>query len=323
MKNKGVTRLRRVIALILISLIILALSGCKPLNLPENESISVYATFYPVYAMTEAVMDGVPNMELHCMAQPQDGCLRAYQLSDWDTSLLASGADAVIMGGRGLESFESDLFGWGDDGPAISAVLYNLELYNQQEKVDGESESHLKGPNPHLYMSLPGAKRIIESISATMASLDPQYAQSYGENAEKAAARLDELYSGTRSELAEYAGQPVILMNEALIYVAGDYDLAVAEWIDRESGASMGDSELSTTLDRLAQVEARVVLIEKQAPQRLVEALEAAGYAVARIDILSTHREGEGFDAYLEIQRGNARAIREAFESARAGKDEH
>ena len=61
-----------------------------------------------------------------------------------------------------------------------------------------------------------------------------------------------------------------------------------------------------------------MVLIERQAPQALIEALEAAGYAVARLDVMSTHREGEGFDQYIEIQRGNAQALRDAFDRARA-----
>ena len=62
------------------------------------------------------------------------------------------------------------------------------------------------------------------------------------------------------------------------------------------------------------------MLIEKQAPRAFVEAIEAAGFAVARLDILSTHREGEGFDTYIDIQKSNAQAIRAAFDRARAGE---
>lgn len=313
--------MRRAVALMLILLAIATFSGCKRLIPEEKQSISVYATFYPVYALTDAVMRDVPDARLHCLVQPQDGCLRSYQLSDWDTALLASGADAVIMGGRGLESFESALFGWGDAGPAVSAVLYNLELYNQAEHIDGEAESHLKGQNPHLYMSISGAKQMVESISATMVSLDPAYAQTYVENTESAIRQLDGLLAENQGELADYTGRRVVLMNEALIYVARDYGLEVADWIDRESGAPMGDNELSALTERLADDETRVVLIEKQAPQALVEALEATGCVTARIDVMSTHREGEGFDAYLDIQRENARAIRSAFERADSGKE--
>ena len=324
MQFKEMTSLRRFIAMAIVLLIVSAmLAGCGRIVENAPKSISIYATFYPVYALTDAVMRDVPDAELHCLAQPQDGCLRSYQLSDWDVALLASGADAVIAGGRGLESFESALFEWGDNGPAISALLYNLELYNQNgsSAVSGEEESHLAGPNPHLYMSIAGAKQMTESIYAMMLSLDPKYADLYVENAGKASEQLDALLAEMQAMLNPFGGERVILMNEALIYTAQDFDFEVADWIDRESGVGMYGEELSACIERLSVCEAKVVLIERQAPSALVEALESAGYAVARIDVMSTHREGEGFETYLEIQRSNASAIHEAFMRADSLED--
>ena len=302
--------------------LVLCLVGCRPLVEDAPKALSLYATFYPIYALTDAVARDVPDMELHCLVQPQDGCLRSYQLSDWDLYLLAAGADAVVMGGRGLESFESALFAWGDRGPAVSAVLYNLELYNQQDTASGEQESHLSGANPHLYMSLEGAAQIVDSISATLISLDPDYGELYIQNTESARDQLTALLADQRETLAPLTGRPVILMNEALIYTVQDYGLAVADWIDRESGEGIGDRELEALLARLSGSEAKVVLIERQAPQALVEALERAGFAVARLDVMSTHREGEGFDTYLEIQRENAQSILAAFDRADGLEDE-
>ena len=71
-----------------------------------------------------------------------------------------SGADLVVAGGRGLESFESTLQSLGASGPVVALTLYNTELYNQGRKRrggDDEESSHLDGPNPHLYMSIDGA----------------------------------------------------------------------------------------------------------------------------------------------------------------------
>lgn len=321
--NKQVNRLRRAVTIALLLIVAAsALSGCRPLVQEEAGPISVYASFYPIYALTDAVMRGVSDAALHCLVQPQDDCLRAYQLSDWDAALLARGADAVIVGGRGLESFEGTLFGWGENGPAVSAVLYNLELYEQQ-RTDGEAQPHLQGQNPHLYMSLDGAKHIVESISATMVSLDPVYSEQYISNARQSIEALDALLEACRAKLSACAGRRVALMSEALIYVANDYELLVGEWIERETGAAFGDNELAAWLERLEKADVAVVLIEIQAPQALIEALESAGYAVAPIDVLSTHREGEGFESYLKIQGKNAQAVFDAFERADSGKEMH
>ena len=313
--------MRRNIAIIALTILIISLfSGCHRLVDAEKESISVYASFWPVYALTDAVMADTPDASLHALVQPQDGCLRDYQLSDWDLALLAHGADAVIIGGRGLESFESALFSWGDSGPAISAVLYNLPMYNQDQKAAGESESHLTGANPHLYLSLEGAQQIVESVSASLQSLDPAYSESYVKNAQAAVARLRTQLTENRALLAGCVGRKVILMNEALIYVAQDYGLEVADWIDRESCEAMMGNDIEACLKRLEAVDCRVILIEKQAPQAMTEALEAAGYTLAKLDVLSTHREGEGFDAYIEAQAANAQAISDAFERTNAGE---
>ena len=306
--------MRRKNRLALLLLLALVLSGCRPLVADAPETLSVYATFYPICALTEAVARDVPDLTLNCLVQPQDGCLRSYELSDWDLSLLAS-ADAVIAGGRGLESFESTLFGLGEQGPAVSAVLYNLELMNGRKTHGGsEEDSHLDGPNPHLYMSIDGAKQIVESVSAMLLTMDPGYESQYIDNETRALKALDALKAEMRDIAGDTEGQRVILMNEALVYAARDYGLSVAGQFDRESGAALYDAELSECLETLAGLDARVVLIEKQAPLSLVQALEQAGYSVARIDILSTHRGDEGFEGYIGAQKNNARAIRRAFD---------
>ena len=297
----------------LIFLLALLLSGCKPLVVSEEETLDIYATFYPIYALTEALTAGIPDTALHCLVQPQDGCLRSYQLSDWDSRLLAR-TDAVIAGGRGLESFESLLFSLGDAGPAVSAVLYNLELYEGSEESSRE-DSHLYGVNPHIYMSADGAAQVVESISTSLMALDPRYTQRYADNERAALEKIGALQEAIRAVRDRAEGTPVALMNEALIYVAQDYGLEPVCWIDRESGEGLYGDQLTECLGRLDQSGARAVLIEKQAPAALTEALEASGYAVAAIDIMSTHREEEGFEGYLRAQDENAEAISRALEA--------
>ena len=163
-------------------------------------------------------------------------------------------------------------------------------------------------------MSIDGAKQIVESVSAMLLTMDPGYESQYIDNETRALKALDALKAEMRDIAGDTEGQRVILMNEALVYAARDYGLSVAGQFDRESGAALYDAELSECLETLAGFDARVVLIEKQVPLSLVQALEQAGYAVARIDILSTHRGDEGFDGYIGAQKNNARAIRRALD---------
>ena len=307
---------RRWLALgLVIAMACMCLTACSPLIEDDEETLDVYATFFPIYMLTEPLMRGIPNAQLHCLVQPQDGCLRSYQLSDWDIYLLATSADAVIAGGRGLETFESTLFGLGENGPAVSAILYNLELYNRRvSHAQDETDSHIVGLNPHLYMSIDGARQMVESAGAMLMTFDPKYQGLYGVNIESTMTALDDLEKTTDGILGAYRGRHVILMNEAMIYIAQDYDLNVAAWIDRESGVNLYGVELEECLGTLSRADAQVILIEKQAPRALIDALEDAGYSVALIDTFSTHNADEGFDMYIQGQIDNAKAVRSAFD---------
>ena len=306
------------IALILgACLLAAALSGCglhAEEEVPqEPEALSVYATFYPIYALTSLVADGVPDLQVNCLTQPMDGCLRSYSLSDWDLALLMQSADAAIAGGRGLEAFESMLYALGENGPAVTSVLYNLELATVKPANETGEDSHWTDENPHIYMTIDGAIAIAERIAANLAVLDPKYGDLYDKNLQEAKNRLESL----RTEMHEVAGglqgQKVIVMNEALVYAAQEYGLDVELCYARESGEGIYDRDLEASIELLSTCDARVILLEKQAPEALRRALEEAGFRVAALDVLSTRRASEGAEGYFEAQLANARALAAAF----------
>lgn len=302
----------RLAALLLV--LALLLSGCTHIAPEVMADKRVYASFYPIYALSGLVLGDVPGIRLSCLVQPQDGCLRSYELSDWDLYMLAYDADAVVIGGRGLETFESMLYSLGAAGPALVTSMYELNLYNQSDKTEvTEDSGHLVGANPHLYMAVSGAQKIAASVAEGMASLYPELENEIAAGNERAQAKLSALYDETQSICAGARGEKVILMNEALIYPAVEYGLEVAYWYDRESGTAVYGDPLTDLLDDLSATGARVILIEKQAPAELTDALAAAGYAVARIDVMSSFALDAGYEGYIGAQTANAHAIARAY----------
>ena len=307
-------RLRKLGAAMVCLALLAALTGCgRRTDSKESEELSVYASFYPIYAVAAMITEDVPDLRLNCLVQPQDGCLRSYVLSDWDMALLTS-ADALIIGGRGLESFEATLQIWEEKPFALAEALYNVELVERAaDNSDPDSETHWLDANPHIYMSIDGAIEIAGRIAQSMAVLDPRYADLYLENLDRAEAMLVELKEEISEETAALSGKRAAVLNEALIYAARDYELEAALCWDRDSGESMVETELESLLAALQENDIQVVLIEKQAPQSLLEALEGSDVAVAALDVLSTRRADEGYAAYFAAQRANAAAVREAY----------
>lgn len=267
-------------------------------------------TFYPLYAIAVNLVKDVPDLSLSCLVQPQDGCLRSYSLSEWDCLILAN-QDAVIYGGRGLESFESALTSL-EEGPILISCLQGLTVKNNGEQRD-EEESHLQGENPCLYLSVGGAMSIASTIAYSMMEIDPQYAEIYQSNLEDYLARLDALAEEMAEVMAGTPSRRVALMNEGLIYFADQLALNVVAQIDHEPGVSVEENDLESVLEQLSEARAEVVLMESQAPMHLVEDLEAAGYRVALMDILSAHAADADGQAYERIMRTNCERAAKAL----------
>jgi len=294
-----------------------AVVGCgkKPEPEAENNDLRIYASFYPFYAIAEKLVENVPDTYLHCLVQPQDGCLRDYQLSDWDMTLLARSADLVIIGGRGLESFENALYAMGESGPAVASVLYNKELMPAMIEGTDDVANHWQDDNPHLYMSPEGAILIAESIAAQLSLADPSNADTYMANLEEIEKRLRSIINEIKQTLVCNADKRVILMNETAVYTVETLGLDVELSVARDSGEAYYDFELEKLIGELADCESRVILIEKQAPERFCEALENAGFRLAKLDTMSTMRADRGFEGYLRVLSDNCAAVVEALKA--------
>ena len=290
------------------------LCGCakkqEPVQQEQEEGRkSIAATFYPLYAIALNLVKDVPDLSLSCLIQPQDGCLRSYSLSEWDYLILAS-QDAVICGGRGLESFSGALSAM-QDGPIVITCLQGQTLKNNGEAQD--EESHLTGENPFLFLSAGGAMSIASTLAYSLIEIDPDYADTYRANLTEYLSRLDALAAEMAETMAAAPSRRVALMNEGLSYLADQLALNVAVQIDHEPGVAVEDNDLDSMLSQLKEAQAEVVLLESQAPMHLVEALQAAGYRVALIDILSAHAADGDLEAYERIMRDNCVRIADAL----------
>ena len=302
---------KHVCAGILLLLFALIVTGCKPLVREISSEYTVYASFYPVYALSEMILDGIPGMKLRLLAQPQDGCLRGYGLSDWDAYLLSVSADAVILCGGGLESFAGALYGMGESGPAVIQTCDSLVLKN-----GGEGEDHFSGPNPWLFLSLDGAAQMTEAICANMIALDSMYERQYLANLDAAEERLARLKSEMEVVLDGCdKSVKIALAHEGLIYFADEWNLNAVTVLRRESGTMALEDELDEMLAQMKACGARHVIVEKQAPAELVRAFEDAGIVVIPFDTLSTGTEKQSADGYFSAMNENARRVRDGLET--------
>ncbi len=300
------------------ALMLLILSGCHSMMDGEDalETKYVAATFYPMYALALNIVQDVPALSLSCLTQPQDGCIRSYQLSDWDYSILMN-QDAVIYGGRGLESFEGMLTQMAE-GPIMLGALEAAHLRTEDAgNTDDENTAHFMGENPWAFLSVAGAMEMSAAMAAELAEIDGLFAEKYHENLSAYMKQLETLIGGMSDIMARAPYRPVAVLHEGLTYFAAQFGLKIACVYPREPGSDLYDNDLAALLETLETSGARVILIEEQAPDHLIDALEEAGYPVARIDTLTAHGADGDAGAYERIMLENAQAAYEALNRAR------
>ena len=307
---------KRLVALSCV-LLTLLLTGCHPLMKGEDalETKYVSATFYPLYSLAVNIVKDVPALSLSCLTQPQDGCIRSYTLSDWDYQTLMA-QDAVIFGGRGLESFEGTLTQQ-TGGPILLSALEGANLRSETVgNSDDENTAHFRGENPWSFLSVAGAMEISIAVAGAMAVVDETFAEKYHENLTEYLARLEVLISKMSDVVARAPYRKVAVLHEGLTYFAGQFSLDMVCVYPREPGSDLIDNDLAALLAALSAAEAELVLVEEQAPASLVSAVEAAGYPVARLDTLTAHTADGDTGKYERIMLENAEALAEALKRA-------
>ena len=312
---------RKTLAALLCALLLLLLTGCHPLMEGEDalETKYISTTFYPLYSLAVNIVKDVPALSLSCLTQPQDGCIRSYELSDWDYTLLMN-QDALILGGRGLERFESTLAQL-TSGPILISALEGAHLREETAgNADDENTSHFLGNNPWAFLSVNGAMEISIAIAGSLAEIDGLFADQYSANLSGFLTRLENLVFEMEDIVMPAADCPIAVLHEGLTYFAAQFDLDIVCVYPREPGSDLIDNDLAALLEMLAASGAQAVFVEKQAPIHLISALEEAGYAVAQLDTLTAHMADGDTGAYERIMLSNAQTARGALDRAQSSE---
>ncbi|MCR4620607.1 MAG: zinc ABC transporter substrate-binding protein [Clostridiales bacterium] len=179
----------------------------------DKNTYTVLTSCFPVYALTEAIVRGVPGLSLSMLTIPRKEGYSSYELSDWEISLL-SVADVYVCFGRGFEGFDSaDL----NDRCIVISLLNDEELISTEELMTFTSDNETLPLECYdVYLSESGTKRLLQKLSVAFSGSDPDYATVYENNLLSATQKL---------ECIEYdtSIQPdTIAINPAFAYMVED-----------------------------------------------------------------------------------------------------
>jgi zinc transport system substrate-binding protein len=270
-----------------------------PAHLWANQSLRVVTSFYPVYVAALNVTAGIPGVEVSNLASPHVGCLHDYQLTAGDVRRLAD-ADILLVNGAGMEPFLGKV---AQQSPKVRVV----------EVSEGIP---LLDDNPHVWVSLEGARRQTENIAAALAAAAPDRVDAFRANASAYNASLSALEEKMRAALAPYAGTPIVTFHEAFPYFARDFDLDLAGEIEREPGAEPSARELADTVKLVRERKVKALFAEPQFPDQSAQVVaRETGVRVYSLDPVVTGPSDpeEARGAYLRAMEKNLEVLQEAL----------
>jgi len=263
------------------------------------EALRVVTSFYPVYVAALNVAEGVEGVQVENLASPHVGCLHDYQLTPGAMRSLSE-AGLFLANGAGMESFLGK----------VTQQLPSLRVVEVSRGIP------LMDGNPHVWVSLDGARRQVENAAAALAAAAPEHAAEFQANAARYNARLTALQERMREELAPYAGTPVVTFHEAFPYFGREFNLRIAGVVTHEPGAEPSAQELAQTIDLVRAQGVKAIFVEPQFSPRSAEVIaRETGAKVYELDPVVTgpSEPAEAKDAYWQAMEKNLTVLRQAL----------
>jgi zinc transport system substrate-binding protein len=272
---------------------------------PSSDVQRVYASVAPVYALAEGLLRGVDGFDLRQLTQPQLDCARLYELSDWDMVQLST-SQLCIIWGQGLESYSGTLTS-AQTGPAVITLEDDARDFAalDEELADYDQYGHFSGIDPHSYLSFGGMRDALDALCESMQALYPAHADEFAQNAARMRAQLDRALAEVRPNAAP--DERIAVLTEGAPYMLEELGMSWTYVYPREPASDVTHADLDELLARLNASDVSAVLIERQAPAALRQALEQAGHSVRQVSTLMT-LNAPTFEEYLAALQANARA---------------
>ncbi|GBE01212.1 putative periplasmic iron-binding protein precursor [bacterium BMS3Abin08] len=166
--------------------------------------------------------------------------------------------------------------------------------------------------NPHVWMDIENASRMVIAIMEGMVRADPSHADDYRRNAEIYIEQLLTLDKKIRKDLSPLTGQAVVTAVPAFTYFLKRYGIEEAATIISVPGKESSGRHLRRVITLMRKRGIRIILTVPQFPPRIPNLVaEETGATV----VVATQLPGSliGTDTYIEMLQEDAKRIVHAF----------
>ena len=159
------------------------------------------------------------------------------------------------------------------------------------------------------------AKVMVREIQSQLSSIDPVNAAQYESNAQKTEARLDELLTEIKGELAGLQGSEFIAFHDAYQYFENRFGVKAIGTVTVSPEVMPGAKRLKELREKVKSSKATCVFSEPQFEPRVVEVItDGTDARTGVLDPLGAELES-GTDLYPNLIRRMAKAFKDCLSS--------
>lgn len=299
--DKGLKILITIIALMIVGLFLLGLTGKKS---EENNKKRILTSFYPIYVMTLNITDGVENVETSNMAENFFGCIHDYTLTTDDLKKVEN-ANIFIQSGKGLEPFTEKVI---QGNKNIQIISCANDIEDLIENDEGEQ-------NAHTWLSIKNYKEEVKEIAEQLSKNDIKNEKKYQANLKKYISKLDELelqYKDLKSKIIKN-NQKAICLDESLEYILKENGIEETTIETDHEQSSLSAEQVKEIIEKMKKEKINSIFIAKNNNTKTAELL--AKETGAKIYKLNSGMSGEADkDDYLNIMKENFEVLKQLGE---------
>lgn len=275
-----------------IAITALLLAGCGSAA-GDGDGTQVLTSFYPLEFVTERV--GGDRIEVASLtppgAEPHD-----LELTPRDVAEISE-ADLVVV----LDGFQ----------PAVDTAV---EGQAPDTSLDVAPAADLEAGDPHFWLDPLRLADVADAVAERLVEMDPEGAQTFGDNAADLRADLEALDGELSAGLAGCESTDLVTSHDAFGYLAQRYGLTQVGVAGLSPEAEPQPGALAEVTDYVSEHGVTTIFTETLVSPEISEAVAAeTGASSAVLDPLEGLTDESAGDDYLEVMRSNLDALREGL----------
>jgi len=190
-----------------------------------------------------------------------------YKASQGDIAKLEE-AEVILYGGLHLEGKMTEIFEKMSKKKAVVPVTKNIPESSLRKVADGTFD-------PHVWFNVRHWMSATETIRDALIENDPEHEAEYRERAEAYLAKLEELDSYARQQIAAIPekGRVMVTAHDAFGYFGDAYEIEVVGLQGISTAAEYGSKDVTELRGMLVKRSIKAVFMESSVPKKSIEAV--------------------------------------------------